>query len=98
MGYRLVDEHEHEFSHPSLPDVAFAGKSILLRDGILTTLDELVEATIDEMTVQTLAPDAFRKAYEFSIKDGYRIEHGRKDDAKVIALLKSYIEASSTIQ
>jgi pimeloyl-ACP methyl ester carboxylesterase len=92
MDYRLVDEHEHEFSHSSLPDVAFAGTSILVRDGIMNTLDELVTVTVDSVALRTLSPQAFRKAYDFSAKDGYRLEQRGKNDDKIIALLKEYLE------
>ncbi len=91
IGYHLVDEHEHEFSHPIYPDVAFAAKSILIRDKVVDSLDELVSVDIDGFPILTLSAKSFLEAYKFSIKDGYRIEHGRKDDAAVIDLLNAYL-------
>jgi len=88
LGYALINEHEHEFTHPKQPSVAFAKESILLRDKIVKSLNEILPIRIQNTNVRTLTPSTFRKAYEFSIKDGYRIEQRSKDDASIIKLLK----------
>jgi hypothetical protein len=41
-GFRLINEHEHEFERDDGIIVAFAEETVLIRDGIVTTLDDVV--------------------------------------------------------
>lgn len=90
-GYSLVDEHEYEFKNGNNQLVAFASEQVLLRDGVLNSLDEIVEASVGGVIIKTLSPQDFIKAYEFSKKDGYRKTNRGKNDEDIISLLNSYI-------
>lgn len=91
LGYSLFDEHEHEFINTSKQRVQFAKESVLIRDNILSSLNEIITVPIGELKVRTLSANGFKKAYEFSSKDGYRINTRIKDDEMVISLLTDYI-------
>lgn len=95
-GFKVVDEHEHEFRHQDGRTVAFAEEAVLTRDGILTDLDEVVTREVaGGMQVRTLSPEAFRAAYLFSEKDGYRKNTRGKKDRDVISLLDQYLGLSA---
>lgn len=91
LGFSLLDEHEHEFIDANKQRVQFAKESVLIRDNILNTLKEIITVPIDGIKIRILTAYEFKKAYEFSIKDGYRRDTGRKDDARVITLLNEYL-------
>lgn len=95
IGFALYDEHEHEFIDTSKQRVQFAKESVLLRDNVLSSLDEIITVSIGELRVRTLTAKGFKNAYEFSIKDGYRRDTRKKDDDKVIALLDAYINGNN---
>jgi hypothetical protein len=90
-GFRLIDEREHEFEDSHGRSPSFARKSILLRDKILHTFDDLVTVQTHSGRLTTLSPLGFLRAYEFSARDGYRKDMRGKKDEDVIVLLKSYI-------
>ncbi len=92
MQYSLLDEHEHEFGHRSKPIVAFAKQSILTRDKIQKDESDIVMIPSGTTTLNTLSAVAFKRAYEFSSKDGYRIEKREKNDQLVIQLLNKYLK------
>lgn len=89
-NFILVDEHEHEFSNGKV-QVAFAKRSILKRDGIADSDKDFVHLPFDNTTLLTLAPTAFLRAYEFSSKDGYRINQRHKKNDEVIKRLREYL-------
>lgn len=90
--YQLIDEHEHEFQNSEGKKVAFAADTVLVRDGISKNIKEdVVIVPVKGMLVKTLSPTAFKRAYEFSAKDGYRAKQRGKKDAKVIALIDGYL-------
>lgn len=90
-GFELVNEHEHEFRNSVGANVGFASENILIRDGIASLIKDIVDVKpISGLFVRTLTPQAFKKAYEFSVRDGYRINTRGKDE-KIIALLDRYI-------
>ncbi len=92
LGFALVDEREHEFTHSSGTRAAFAGRNILIRDGILESLDDCMrEFEINGVSVQSLKPEIFKKAYEFSVKDGYRKDIRGKKDRQIIELFEKYL-------
>lgn len=102
MGFKLVNLREHEFTNDVNTDIAFAKQSILERDGIIEAggmQASLVGITVGSSAITTLSAKAFKRAYEFSLKDGYRQDARRKKDAEIIRLLDEYIkdanEASS---
>jgi hypothetical protein len=96
-GFGLIDEREHEFKDQTGRSPSFARKSILLRDSILSSLDELVMVGTDDKKLTTLTPKALLRAYEFSARDGYRKGVRGKKDADIIALLKAYIDRTAKI-
>lgn len=90
-GFVLVDEREHEFKRADGLVVAFAEETVLTRDKILESLGEVIEKSVGSMKIRTLSPRHFKKAYEFSEKDGYRASKRGKKDRSVIDLLATYI-------
>jgi hypothetical protein len=92
IGFILVDAREHEFKNDTGVSVAFAKDTVLVRDKIVTSLDETVIATIGTHTVRTLTPAQFRQAYRFSEKDGYRKHSRGKKDAVILRLLDDYLD------
>lgn len=95
LGFSLFDLHEHEFIDASKQRVQFAKESVLIRDNVLNSLDEIITVSIGDLKVRTLTANGFKNAYGFSIKDGYRRDTGKKDDATVIALLDAYINGKN---
>lgn len=89
-GFTLVNEKEHEFKKEE-KKVGFASVNILIADNILTDPSELIEHK--NYDAHTLSPEDFLKAYEFSVKDGYRVEKRGKKDQDIIAKLKSYLQS-----
>jgi hypothetical protein len=87
-NFSLIDKKEHEFE---LDDkkVGFASKDILLRDKIISNYSELIQyKNTDALTLTT---GDFLKAYEFSVKDGYRINARGKKDEDIVNRLKTYL-------
>lgn len=95
LGFGLTDEHEHEFIRHDGVVVAFASSKILVRDHIVDSVsDATLVIKVEDIKIQTLKPEAFLKAYEFSAKDGYRKEVRYKKDEGIILLLKAYLSKS----
>lgn len=90
-GFTLINEKEHEFAFNG-KQVGFAGKSILIRDGIIKDYKDLVR--YKDTNAHTLTPADFLRAYEFSLKDGYRLNNRAKNDQDIILKLKDYIAAN----
>lgn len=88
-GFSLINEKEHEFELNS-KKVGFASKDILIRDKIINDYSELVQ--YKNKDALTLTPESFLKAYQFSVKDGYRINTRGKKDKDIIEKLDNYIE------
>lgn len=90
LGYQLVDVKEHEFHSARGESVAFAPLSIFERDGI--AFDEARDAVTVQTAageIRTFTPELFKRAYEYSVKDGYRTEERGKKDQLVLELLGS---------
>ncbi len=90
--YILINEREHEFKNSDGVIVAFAEETVLMRDKIVGSLNELIVRVIDGINVRTLMPQLFKQAYLFSEKDGYRKHKRGKKDRQVIELLNKYIQ------
>jgi len=88
-GFNLINEKEHEFEFNG-KKVGFASKNILIRDKIINNFLELVQ--YKNKDAFTLTPEGFLKAYEFSVKDGYRINTRGKKDEEIIEKLEAYIK------
>jgi hypothetical protein len=88
-SFNLINEKEHEFEFES-KKVGFASKDILIRDEIINNYLELVQ--YKNTNAFTLTPGGFLKAYQFSMKDGYRIKTREKKDEDVIEKLKIYVK------
>ena len=94
LGYQLTDEKEHEFQHKDGETVAFAGLDVFKRDGIAFDPEEdIVEVAAGEDTLRTFSPELLKRAYEYSVSDGYRTEARGKKDQLVIDLLNDYIKS-----
>lgn len=93
LGFRLVDEKEHEFRGADGESVAFAPLSIFERDGIeFDSAHDIVDIEVDRISIKTFTPELFKRAYEYSVKDGYRTEERGKKDQLVIDMLRDYID------
>jgi len=91
LGFRLVDEKEHEFRGADDESVAFAPLSIFDRDGIeFDPVHDIVDIDVNGTSIKTFSPELFRRAYEYSVKDGYRSEERGKKDQLIIDLLDAY--------
>ena len=93
-GFRLVDAKEHEFESEEKFKLNFSTHGILIRDGIADLTTDTVSTSVNGIKIRTLTPTAFTKAYEFSVKDGYRKKTRGKKDAEVINKLKHHIECN----
>jgi hypothetical protein len=86
-GFKLIDEHEHEFRNVDTT-VNFASEAILTRDGITESIEEIIVIKkINDLELRTLTLQAFRRAYDYSAKDGYRNQKRGKKDQETIALI-----------
>jgi len=90
-GYDLTDEKEHEFENKKQVKVAFANQSILIKDDICDPKDAL-NIRKDGYEIKTLTANDFLKAYQFSVKDGYRIKSRGKRDQEIIDKLTKFLE------
>lgn len=90
--YSLVDLHEHEFSNEHGESVAFANENILISDGIISSLSDIQTVKVNGTDVRTLSAADFKKAYEYSIEDGYRKDVRGKNDEYIITLLERYLQ------
>jgi hypothetical protein len=87
-GFKLINEHEHEFINDQNVDVSFSLHSILIRDKICDSIKDSIIIPKDNVDIKTLNIPCFIKAYEYSTKDGYRLAKRGKNDLQVIELLK----------
>ncbi|MEO6761166.1 MAG: hypothetical protein ABI220_02180 [Candidatus Saccharimonadales bacterium] len=93
FGFLLHDIHEHKFVSTEDIHVGFASNNILVRDGITDRLEDVITILgVDDIAVRTLKPEAFKKAYEFSQKDGYRQAARGKKDGEVLILIIDYLK------
>ncbi len=77
-GFSLIDEKEHEFGKDG-KRVGFASVYVLVRDKIIENVSKLIQ--YKKCDALTLSPEDFLKAYQFSVKDGYRIEKRGKNQS-----------------
>lgn len=82
-GFFITDEMEHEFENEDKVKVAFAKQSILVKDKICNP-DDAVTIEKEGIKIRTLTAKDFLKAYQFSVKDGYRTEGRGKNDQVII--------------
>lgn len=92
-GFSLFDQKEHEFMDKLGEKLSFAEKDVLVRDKICDPSKDLVKRRVGDLEVTTLSPAAFRQAYLFSSKDGYRHERRTIKDEQVVALFDKYLAA-----
>jgi cytidylate kinase len=93
IGFKLRNIKEREFINDKNLHVAFADIGILIRDNIVDNIeDSIVVMRQNNTDVATLKPEAFLKAYQYSSKDGYRIQKRGKKDKEKIRLIKQYLE------
>jgi hypothetical protein len=92
-GFKLHDEREHEFSNDDGQSVGFASENILLKDKIIENMSAVVSITVSDVRVRTLDIAGFKRAYEFSVKDGYRKDVRNKKDEYIISLIQRYIDS-----
>lgn len=89
-GFLIIDEKEHEFENNEKVKVAFAKQSILIEDDICQPSDAIIVEK-EGIEIRTLTAKDFLKAYQFSIKDGYRTESRGKKDQQIIDKLITII-------
>lgn len=89
IDFKLVDEHEHQFVNKEGIKVAFASKNVLVEDNICNPIKDCVTIQKDNITINTISPESFIKAYTFSSTDGYRIEKRGDSDLQIVKKLKS---------
>lgn len=89
-GYRLVDEHEHEFSNGSVT-VAFASlESLTPFAGIdVSSIPVMMDEGKSFLLLEL--PD-YLKVYEASSKDGYRKNVKTQQDSFKISLIRKALE------
>lgn len=87
-GFILIDEKEHEFEFDN-KKVGFAAKDILIRDKIIKDYSELIK--YKDINAYTLTLEGFLRAYQFSLKDGYRNNTRGKKDQDIINKLNDYL-------
>jgi len=96
LGFTMQHEHEHEFVDSENTFVAFASTDILIRDGIASSFSSAIqELRVAGKNIKTLKPEAFLKAYEFSMQDGYRKDVRVKKDKEVMVLINDYLSHHS---
>ena len=93
INYRLVDEKEHEFIRS------------LYKIGIAYEEDLLSYAKVDYKKLQTITDDGanyrvldikqYRKVYERSKDDSYRVQKNNKKDLEKIKLIDDFIKKAS---
>jgi len=93
IGFKLLDLHEHEFINDQGLRVGFASEDVLIRDGIIKQLEQVITISTGGLSVRTLSANDFRTAYQFSRKDGYRKEMRGKNDQHVIDLLEAQLQS-----
>lgn len=90
--FQLIDKSEHEFRRSDGLIVAFADENVLIRDKISKDLNsDIITIPVKGIIVRTLTLSAFKRAYEFSEKDGYRRDTRGKKDNEVIKLIDRYL-------
>lgn len=98
LGFTVSDASEHEYCDESGFDVAFAPQSILQRDGVVSANeDPFTSMRVAGERLTTLTACAFRRAYAFSLRDGYRLEQRGKNDARVLALLDAHVADATSL-
>jgi len=90
-GFFVFDKNEHEFIDGTGEKISFAEKDILIKDQICDSLHDVVNIQIENLTIATLSPTAFRKAYIFSSRDGYRQSKRELKDTQIIKLFDQYL-------
>jgi len=83
-GFRMDDEHEHEFSHPDIKGwIAFASiQESHIHSGL--NRDDLQEVVHDGVNYLVLTPEQYLRAYRACLKDSYR--QSKKGDADLIKI------------
>ena len=90
-GWRMINEREHEFIKTGCPRLSLASQDILERDGIGKLSECIAHIEYDGLQLQTITAEAFLRAYQLSVKDGYRVQQRGKKDAQIIQLLKQHL-------
>ncbi len=88
IGFQLADEHEHQFANNEGTKVAFASKNVLVEDNICNPTKDGITIQKDNITINTITPESFIKAYTFSSTDGYRLEKRGDSDLQIVHKLK----------
>lgn len=90
-GFRMDDEHEHEFSHPKIEGfVAFGSiEGSQTHSGL--KMDDARLTTLGGVSFYELTPFQFLRAYQASLKDNYRQERKNGADEQKIKALEEYL-------
>ena len=91
LGYQLFDLHEHAFRRNGC-DAAFASvEGLQPFAGVV--IESIPQITDGEVSYLLLDLPDYRRVYEASSKDGYRVKKKEKKDHEKIALIDSVLRA-----
>jgi len=95
IGFKLKDEHEHEFIRNS-EKVAFAKQNDLIKR-IKLYPNNLTVHDINNIKFKELSAKDYLSVYRLMLRDSYRQEKRGMTDQKKIDLIEKYINKSSKI-
>ncbi len=91
MGFRMDDEHEHEFSHKEIEGWIAFGSLEESKQHSGLTIEKLTPVDKQGARFYVLDASQYLRAYEASLKDNYRKERKGDADNQKIAALKKYL-------
>ena len=94
MGFKLKDEHEHEFIRGS-EIVAFAKQDNLIKR-IELDPNKLIVSNINNIKFKELLIKNYLSVYRLMLRDDYRQKKRKKADQEKIDLIEKYISQNST--
>jgi len=89
MGFKLKDEHEHEFIRGS-EIVAFAKQDDLIKR-IELDPNKLIVSNINNIKFKELLIKNYLSVYRLMLRDDYRQKKRKKADQEKIDLIEKYI-------
>ena len=95
MGFKLKDEHEHEFIRDS-EIVAFAKQDDLIKR-IGLDPNKLTVYNVENIKFKEISIKNYLSVYKLMLRDNYRQEKRGKADQEKIDLIEKYISQNSTI-
>jgi len=94
IGFKLKNEHEHEFIRNS-EIVAFGTQKDLVKR-IQLNPNKLTVSSVDNIKFKELSAEDYLSVYKLMLRDDYRQEKLGENDKKKIELIKKYIKNKLT--